>query len=161
MTRALTVIALDCSASMLRGGALAAAKGVARALLIAPGSARTELALIAFSGAQAAACIARASGPRLERALTQLGAGGGTPLRRALLDALVLGRKADQRGATSKRLLLFTDGRTRESTSDLSPLRDAFDVSVIDCERTRVRLGRARTIAHELDARYAHIDSLT
>jgi Mg-chelatase subunit ChlI/Mg-chelatase subunit ChlD len=160
MTRALTVVALDCSASMLRGGALAAAKGVARALLTAPGSARTELALIAFTGAQASACIARASGPRLDRAVAQLGAGGGTPLRRALIDALALGRRADQRGATYKRLLLFTDGRTREPTSDLKPLREAFDVSVIDCERTRVRLGRARAIAHELDARYTHIDQL-
>jgi Mg-chelatase subunit ChlD len=160
MTRALTVLALDCSASMLRGGALAAAKGVARSLLNAPGSARTELALIAFSGAQASACIARASGPRLDRAGDQLGAGGGTPLRRALIDALALGRRADRRGATTKRLVLFTDGRTREPTSDLRPLRDAFEVSVIDCERTRVRLGRARAIAHELDARYAHIDGL-
>lgn len=158
--RALLVLALDCSSSMLRGGALAAAKGIAQALLDAPGSARTELALIAFSGARASACIARASRARFERALADLGAGGGTPLRRALIDALALGRRADLRGAPHKRLLLFTDGRTREPAGDLHALRAAFEVSVIDCERTRVRLGRARAIARELDARYAHVERL-
>jgi Mg-chelatase subunit ChlD len=144
---------------MQRAGALALAKGIALAAG-ASTRARCELALIAFSGAPSATRVVRGSPSRIARALHALGAGGGTPLRRALLDALALGRRADRRGARDKRLWLLTDGRTRQPARDLAPLAAAFDVTVVDCERTRVRLARARRIAAELGARYLHADAV-
>jgi Mg-chelatase subunit ChlD len=159
--RGLLVLAIDCSASMLRGGALGAAKGVARACATHARRSHSELALIAFSGAAGnasrAACVQRSS---FERVLGGLGAGGGTPLRSALLDALAIGRSAARRGVTDRRLLVLTDGRSRERVADLMRMRDTFDLALIDCERARVRLGGARRIARELRARYAHVDAL-
>jgi Mg-chelatase subunit ChlD len=55
-------------------------------------------------------------------------------------------------------LLLFTDGRTRESVEDLAANHPDVEVTVIDCERGALRLGHARRIARALQARYVHVD---
>jgi Mg-chelatase subunit ChlD len=54
--------------------------------------------------------------------------------------------------------MLFTDGRTRERVDDLATRYPWVEITVIDCERGTVRLGRARRIAEALAAHYVHID---
>jgi magnesium chelatase subunit D len=158
---ALVILVLDCSASMLRGGALAAAKAVALALAADAPRARTELALIAFSGSRARRIrMSRTHLTAFERVLTELGAGGGTPIGAALREACTLARQADRRGSSENRLVLMTDGRTREAIDGLPLRRAALNVTLVDCERTRIRLGRAHAIATELGARYVHVDQL-
>jgi magnesium chelatase subunit ChlD-like protein len=96
----------------------------------------------------------------LERALAQLGAGGGTPLRRALLESLALCRQPRYCGnGVEKRLLLLTDGRTREAVGDLRARCRSLEPCVVDCERAALRLGRARGLAAALGAGYVHVDA--
>lgn len=154
----LWLVAIDCSSSMLQSGALGVAKGVAQALALAAGRARAQVALISFSGEQARTELG--AGPStLERAISGLGGGGGTPLRRALLAALALGQRPAYRdAAVDKRLFLLSDGRNREDIRDLHERCRELTPIVIDCERSTLRLGRARGLAAALGAGYVHVD---
>jgi Mg-chelatase subunit ChlD len=55
---------------------------------------------------------------------------------------------------------VFTDGRTRERVDDLAAYTSHVHLSLIDCERGILRLGRARRIAAALQADYVHIDRI-
>jgi len=155
----LWIIALDCSSSMLQNGALALAKGVARALAERAIGQRAHVALVAFAGQSVQVQIGSRG---LERAIAGLGGGGGTPLRSALLAALALCRRPGYCGAqVQKRLLLLTDGRTPETVSDLRAACSALEPSLIDCERGPVRLGRARALAEQLGAHHVSVDQIT
>jgi magnesium chelatase subunit D len=153
--RALWVLALDCSASMLRHGALAHAKGIARAFAAQAHRAGAQLAVISF-GANRATVASSVRDHRTTRdhALDALPAGGNTPLRAALQEAYAL-CKDDGR---HHRIILLTDGRTRDRVDDLACT--PVDVTVIDCERSAVRLARARTLSRSIQAQYLHVDSL-
>jgi magnesium chelatase subunit D len=156
----LWILAVDCSASMLRGGALAAAKGALASLEAAARRAGARISLLSFSGTAAHTQLTASPGqPVVGEAVARLGAGGGTPLREALREAHALCRRADRRSQhLHKRLILLTDGRTRESVIDLVDARLELAHYVIDCERTAVRLGRARALAAALGAQYFHVD---
>lgn len=155
----LWIVAIDCSASMLRAGALGRAKAVASALQARAARVGARLTLISFRGSGAR--TERGSMDRfapLEQAIASLGAGGGTPLRDAVREAYT---HVERSGATAKRLVLLTDGRSREPVHDLARGRTALDVVVIDCERGPVRLGRADALAAALGGRCVHVDALT
>jgi magnesium chelatase subunit D len=156
----LWLIALDCSSSMLRSGALGVAKGVAAALSAQAATAGARTALISFAGASAQARLdTRAS--TLAVAIDELGGGGGTPLRSALKAALGLClRPAFRSAGTEKRLWILSDGRTRETVGDLRGSLRELAPLVVDCERGPVRLGRAQQLALTLGAGYAHLDAL-
>jgi magnesium chelatase subunit D len=155
----LWILALDCSASMLRGGALSAAKGVANALEFAARRAGARLALISFSGPSARTELTANPGqPAVAATIARLGAGGGTPLREALREAHELYRHAVLRSpALEARLVLLTDGKSREPVD--GPGDERLSSFVIDCERGTVRLGRARSLASTLRATYLHVDA--
>ena len=159
----LWIVALDCSASMLRGRALATAKGLAHALEARAIAAGAHLALISFRGDEARIELTSRPGRDAYAAsVDRLTSGGGTPLSRALAAAYRLA--ADRRwqaAQVAKHLLLLTDGRTRELGPDALGKPNGLQLTVVDCERTGLRLGRASKIAHELQARYVHIDHLT
>jgi magnesium chelatase subunit ChlD-like protein len=156
----LWLIVLDCSSSMLRSGGLALAKGVAGAVTEQARSAGARVALISFAGSTAQARLAqRADG--ITRAISELGGGGGTPLRSALQQALAVCRSPLHRPHTVvKRLVLLTDGRTRESVLDLRAGCRGLSLRVVDCERGPLRLGLARKLAAGLGAEYLHVDEL-
>lgn len=158
----LWMVAVDCSSSMLRSGGLAVAKGLAHALAEAGASASAHVALISFSGDRAhTLLISRARRGGLERPIATLCAGGGTPLRRALSEALAVCQRPAYRGEhVQRRLLVLTDGRTREDVTDLARSLTGLDLVIIDCERSAVRWGRSRRLAAALSGRYAHVDSL-
>ena len=156
----LWVIALDCSSSMLRGGALSLAKGLAQALERAASQVGAQAALISFRGPAARTeATSQAGKATFSRAISLLGGGGGTPLAEALAEVARLSRRPTFRARSiPKRLFLLTDGRTRET---VRPLAAELDVWVMDCERAPVRLGRARQLAAALHGRYLHADDLT
>jgi magnesium chelatase subunit D len=157
----LWIIALDGSSSMLRGGALSLAKGLASALEQRAVSAGAHVALIAFRGASARTEASPNAGrASFTRAITLLGGGGGTPLRAALCEAMRLCERPTFRARTiPKRLFLLTDGRIQEPVTDLTLSK--LELCVIDCERSTVRLGRALPLARALAGSYLHADDLT
>jgi Mg-chelatase subunit ChlI/Mg-chelatase subunit ChlD len=158
---ALWVIAVDCSASMLRSGALGRAKGIALELLRqAPrASARVELVAFGGSGVAVAASASRGSG-RVDAAITSLGAGGGTPLAHAVRRALELcATRALEAASAGQRVFLLTDGRVN-LTAALPRVPANIEVVVVDLELGPVRMGRAPAIASALSALYVHADAL-
>jgi magnesium chelatase subunit ChlD-like protein len=160
----LWIVAIDCSSSMLRKGSLSAAKGVALGLQKNARRAGARIALITFRGPSAKLELTVDPGrvPSFGEAVSRLGGGGGTPLRCAIAEALALAvRPAFRSPDVAKRLVLLTDGRTRESFDDFALARHDLELLILDCERGPVRLGRARTIAMSLGARYAHVDSMS
>jgi magnesium chelatase subunit ChlD-like protein len=167
----LWILAIDCSASMLRGGALAAAKGVAHALEAAAVRSGAHVALISFRGPSARLEVTSSAGRfALARAISELAAGGGTPLRTALHEARELCQQRRFRSAAvAKTLVLLTDGRTRERLDDWGMpgtslsrrmARAKPELLIVDCERSKLRLGRCALLAAALGGRCVHVNSL-
>jgi magnesium chelatase subunit D len=155
----LLVIALDCSSSMLRSGALARAKALVQACERAALRSGTRVALVAFRGNEAELVLdAGESRPTRKRAIEQLAGGGGTPLRSAMQQAFALCRSrrfaSDRIG---KRILLVTDGRTRETLTGM--VRDPdWSLAVVDCERGPARIGGSQRLASSLGAALLVLD---
>ncbi len=154
----LNCVLLDTSASTLSGEALAHARaavlGIARAAYLA----REQLAILAFGNDRVEWLLSPRRAPKDCHAyLGGLPAGGGTPLRRALLegrDRIV--RLARRQPGLRTRTLLLTDGRSRDRLSDI---RWPAQLCVLDTERSRVPLGRAQTLARQLGGRYLALDA--
>jgi magnesium chelatase subunit D len=160
--RELLIVLVDCSSSMVRSGGLAAAKGVARALELAARSTGAHVALISFRGDTAELALGRSAGSNLETVIAELGGGGGTPLRKALsLAGAVCRRTRFSGSALVRRLVLLSDGRSRESLAGALHQKPDLERIVIDCERGRLRLGRAHALATAIGARWLHVDSLS
>jgi magnesium chelatase subunit ChlD-like protein len=157
----LWIVAIDCSSSMLQSGALAAAKGTAQALVEAAARARSRLALLSFSGQLVRTeALAEARAGSFDQRIGALGGGGGTPLAGAVREAIQLCRRASFRAPhVHKRLLLLTDGRTRENLDLLRQRAAELEVFVLDCETGPLRLGRARGLATALGGSYLHVGS--
>lgn len=145
---------LDCSASMATHGSLARAKGVLLELLDQAYRGRDKIALVCFGGRQAELRLS----PRKAEAwnddwVAPIRGGGGTPLRAAVaLADEVLGAHA---GHAQGWIWLLTDGRSREVVPRPSHAGQAW---VIDFEQGRVKLHRARALASDWQAQYAHAE---
>ncbi|PLC07278.1 von willebrand factor type a [Variovorax sp. RO1] len=140
---------LDCSASMRHDGQLARAKGQLLALMQEAYQRRDHVALLCFAGD----VVELRLPPRRASAwnddwVAPIAAGGGTPLALGVQRAQQLLTKHETR---QRWLWLLTDGRSNES-----PARPAAaDVAcVMDFERARTPLHRARQLAAQWDARY-------
>jgi len=151
----LWVLMLDCSTSMLRSGALAYAKGVAHAFDRRAARIGAHVAVVAFRGDFAETRVAsRAGRAVLQREISDAGAGGGTPLHAAFLEARRLSRSSRYKSrGIGKRLVLLTDGRSREPITNLAH-RDGLELLVVDCERGPILLGGAQKIATALGGTY-------
>jgi magnesium chelatase subunit ChlD-like protein len=152
-------VIVDASASTRRHQALSDAKGLLAQLFDDAYRQRARLALLTASGAapkwQVQGLKASAS---LRDWLDALGAGGGTPLFAALDEATQwLALRQKRFPAEQQRVLLLTDGRLKNT-----PMQVALNCPalLVDIERGPIRLGRAKTLAHELNADYRHIDML-
>ncbi len=158
----LWILAIDCSTSMLRGGALSDAKGTAQAIEQHALRAGAQVALLSFRGSNAVTTFVSSAGRRTwAEAVSRLDVGGGTPLREALREVGALCKRAKFRArSVAKQLVLLTDGRSRETVTDLALERPELEVLVIDCERGNVRFNRARPLATELRGQYLHVDQL-
>ncbi|WP_347930021.1 VWA domain-containing protein [Pseudomonas helvetica] len=155
----LWLVIVDASASTRRHQALSDAKGLLAQLFDDAYRQRARLALLTASGAapkwQVQGLKASAS---LRDWLDALGAGGGTPLFAALDEATKwLALRQKRFPAEQQRVLLLTDGRLKNT-----PMQVALNCPalLVDIERGPIRLGRAKVLAHELNADYRHIDTL-
>ncbi len=141
------IVLLDCSASMLRGNALARTQGAVQELLRQAYLMRREVAVLRFSGDGVDTLHPLGRPPKQAAKLVEVVRGGGsTPLRAGLLAAnriaAQLGRRRD-----SAMLWLFTDGRV--STSDLPA--SVCPVTVVDTDTGRG--GQANRLAQTLGGR--------
>ena len=154
-----TLVLLDTSGSQASRGALADAKGAVAELCYQAYLQRQPLELIGFSSGNVVTLQAARKPPRdIVPMLDKIGAGGGTPLRKALLHAGTrLKQIARQNPSAERRLILFTDARSRD---DFGGIDIDADISVIDTEQTAVRIGKAMQLARTLHASYRHIQSL-
>jgi magnesium chelatase subunit ChlD-like protein len=120
------------------------------------------VALISFRGPSARTEVTSSAGRAiLAQTIRELGGGGGTPLREALDEAFALSQRRRWRPASiAKQLVLLTDGRTREAVDAQIAVPAGLELTVVDCERTSLRLARSRGLAAALSARYLHVDEL-
>jgi magnesium chelatase subunit ChlD-like protein len=155
----LWLVIVDASASTRRHQALSDAKGLLAQLFDDAYRARARLALLTASGhlpKWQVQGLKASSG--LRSWLDALGAGGGTPLLAALDEAAQwLAFRRKRFPAEQQRVLLLTDGRLKDW-----PALPIFNCPslLVDVERGPIRLGRAKTLANELQADYRHIDDL-
>lgn len=154
----LNCVLLDTSASVLGREALAHARaavlGIARAAYLA----REQLAILAFGNDRVEWLLSPRRAPKdCDAQLAKLPAGGGTPLRRALLAGRDrIDRLARRHPGLYTRTLLLTDGRSRDRVDDISW---PSEICVLDTERARVPLRRARGLARQLGGRYLPLDA--
>ncbi|SDN01825.1 magnesium chelatase subunit ChlD-like protein [Pseudomonas azotoformans] len=155
----LWLVIVDASASTRRHRALTDAKGLLAQLFDDAYRQRARMALLTASGQVPKWQVQGLKAAKgLAGWLEQLGAGGGTPLLAALVEAgnwLALRRK--RYPAEQQRLLVITDGRLKE-VNGLPQLE--CPGLLVDIERGPIRLGRAQQLAAGLQLEYRHIDQL-
>lgn len=153
----LWLVIVDASASTRRHRALTDAKGLLAQLFDDAYRQRARMALLTASGHSPKWQVQGLKAAKgLADWLDQLGAGGGTPLLAALIEAgawLTLRRK--RYPAEQQRLLVITDGRLKDIAG--LPLLECPGL-LVDIERGPIRLGRARELAVGLQLDYRHID---
>ncbi|MDN3519540.1 AAA family ATPase [Aquisalimonas lutea] len=149
----LNCVLLDTSGSTLDNRALAEAEAVVLGIAERAYHAREQLAILAFGNDGHRWLLTPRRAPKdCTPYLTGLPAGGGTPLRGALLAARDrLARLRRQEPQLSGRFYLLTDGLSRQAVADIE--LDA-PLWVVDTERARVPLGRCREIARALGGQY-------
>ena len=149
---------LDTSGSTLANNLLSQAKSAVLGIAGQAYLAREQLAIISFGNQKTETLLPCVRAPKdLRQFLDTIPAGGGTPLREALLKAshyiqALLKKSPDLSLAT----YLLTDGRTTQSLDDIQLQGDC---TVIDLENSAVKRGKARELALSLNARYVALPS--
>lgn len=153
----LNCVLLDTSASTLDHRALAEAQAVILGLAERAYRARERMAILVFGNERIEWLLPPRRAPRdCARYLNELPAGGGTPLRSALLSARDrLARLRRQEPGLRSRIYLLTDGLSRDAVADIDLDAPAW---IIDTERARVPLGRCRALARQLGADYLPLE---
>lgn len=147
----LNCVLLDTSASTLGRQAQASARAAVGGLAASAYRARERFALLTFGNDRLDWLINPGRAPRhCDQVLNDLPAGGGTPLRRALLAVRgALETAMRRQPGLAARTLILTDGRTSDAVADLQL---PGSVVVLDMERARVPLGAAGRLAAALGA---------
>ncbi|WP_106476983.1 ATP-binding protein [Phytohalomonas tamaricis] len=155
----LNLVLLDTSASTLGRHAFGAAKGVVLGIARQAYLARQQLAILTFGRQRVQWLMTPRRAPKqCASLLDSLEAGGGTPLRQALLSTRrLLERRVKQAPDGVSRTFLLTDGRCRDEIDDLAWSTPLW---VIDTEQGKVRLGRGRELARRLNGHYLPLDDL-
>ncbi|MFT5116806.1 MAG: magnesium chelatase subunit D [Kiritimatiellia bacterium] len=149
----LHLVLLDTSASTLQNKLLADAKAAVLSIAEQAYLNREQLTILGFGNQQVKTLLPQTKAPKALRSwLDSVTAGGGTPLREVLDQALHLQQKYYQQSSeASIRTYLITDGRTTQTVEDKSLFGD---VVVIDTEQSSVKRGKGRSIAQALCADY-------
>lgn len=150
----LNIILLDTSASTLAQNSLSNAKASIKQLAEAAYLKRQAICLMTFGNERIEIILHPQRAPKnIQPLLESIGACGGTPLRKALIQVSEFIRKQNYAFEHCK-LYLFTDGRSRESISTLSI---DCDIMLVDTENSAVKLGLGKKLADSLNAQYVHL----
>ncbi|MCK5896972.1 MAG: VWA domain-containing protein [Cocleimonas sp.] len=154
----LNIIALDTSGSTIAGEQLSDAKAAVLSLCEHFYQKRQRITLLCFGNQRCDWLVVNSSVPaNIKGILAEIQAGGGTPLRQALLavDRYITKRK--QANSNEKqRLFLLTDGRSRHDINDIH-FDKMLDITVLDSEKSSVRLNKAHDLAQRLNAKYSRL----
>jgi magnesium chelatase subunit D len=86
--------------------------------------------------------------------ISAIQAGGGTPLRQALLEIQgYINKRKQTNGEERQTLFIITDGRSRDKLDDIK-LDKATQIYVLDSENTSIKLNKAQQLAWQLNAHY-------
>jgi magnesium chelatase subunit D len=163
----LVLFCVDASGSMAARRRMEQVKAAILSLLLDAYQRRDKVGLVTFRGASADLALPPTHSIDIAAArLTDLPAGGRTPLAEGLLEAarvLELERVRDPRRRAL--LVVVTDGRATSGADAVRRSREAagllararVDSLVIDCESGGLRLGLASELAEHLDARHVPI----
>lgn len=149
----LHLMLLDTSSSTLTGQLFSQAKGVILSVSKAAYIKREQMAIIGFGNDTLENILPRVRAPKqIQAQLDNIQAGGGTPMREALLNAQqYIAKLQKQLPSLSVRTYIITDGRTRKNVDDIKLLGETL---VLDIEDSVVKRGRGESIAQSLGAHY-------
>lgn len=147
------LVLLDTSASTLDNHAFAKAKGLILQLAEKAYLARDQFALLSFGRGEVETLVSLRRAPKtIEDFLGTIKAGGGTPLKEALLNAAKLQQQQCRKHETVNfKNYIITDGRISDFNFQSRLLGD---VVVVDIEQSQVKRGKAKQLAQCLDAQY-------
>lgn len=161
----LNLILIDSSASTGNQHALGKSKGLVAGIAYQSYLDRQELAIIDFGNGEVRTRLHPQRAPKnIEPILSSITLGGGTPLRKALLQANELLQKVSTRNPNKLMCLyILTDGRTSDDVSGLSSIQSKTNahITVVDTEQHAIRLSKCRQLAAQLNGDYVHIEDLT
>jgi len=154
------MILLDTSASSLNQQALNLTKGVIIGLGESIYSARQRLSLIQFGNNQVNTVCHHTRPPKnIQQKIDAITAGGGTPLRSALLHAQKQLKDIRKRHPNEwQSLYIFTDGRSQEPYTDINFASDTL--VFIDTELNPISLARSQTMAQFFNAEYVRLTDI-
>lgn len=150
------LVLLDTSASTLRGGLLAKAKGLVLGIARQAYLARQQLAVYSF-GNQHMQCLRRLGrAPKTLRIqLDKVECGGGTPLRLGVAKLAKLSKEIHRRNPGGQTLgYIISDGRSADWIADLELAGRVF---WIDTESSSVKRGKGVQLAQSIQADYCSL----
>ena len=149
----LDLLVLDTSASTLSGQGLGYAQGAIQNFSKNSYINRRHLGIVTFGNDEVKTLLFPQRAPKdISPLLQRIAPGGGTPIFQALNYVEKLLLKNNHKSPNSQ-IYLITDGRLEGEISD-HPLLRALPITIIDIESSRVKLGLAKKLANNLDARY-------
>lgn len=154
----LHLILLDTSASTLKQGGFAKAKGVILDIANRAYLAREQISVLGFGQDNVSSILSKVRAPKeIVNLIDDLEAGGGTPFRVAIQNA---SRLLDKEHIRQPDLVCYTyiltDGRTQADVSDISL---QGHVVLIDIENAPIKRGRGVSLAEQLSAQYIAVDA--
>ena len=147
------LVLLDTSASTLRNNRFAAAKAAIMNIAEKAYLEREQLGILGFGNQQVQTLLPRKRAPKaLRRLLDNIEAGGGTPMRQVIEQAMRYQQqlRISQPGLRLRNYLI-TDGK---SSASLAGLQLDGDTLLIDIESSRIKRGRGSEFANALGASY-------
>ena len=154
----LNIIALDTSGSTLASEQLSDAKAAVQSLCETFYQQRQRIALLCFGNQRTDWVINDSKAPfNINKILSAIQAGGGTPLRQALLEIRhYIGKRRQAQPAEKQKLFIISDGRSRDKLDDIR-LDSTVEVFVLDSEKAAVKLNKARDLAMHLEGDYIQL----
>ncbi|MCK5813546.1 MAG: VWA domain-containing protein [Cocleimonas sp.] len=154
----LNIIALDTSGSTLVSEQLSDAKAVVHSLCDYFYQQRQRIALLCFGNQRYQWLITDSKTPAsIDTVLKAIQAGGGTPLREALLEINRYSvKRTELKPMDKQKLFLISDGRSRDKLDDIV-LAKNLEVHVLDSENSDIRLNKAQVLATHLMANYVSL----
>jgi magnesium chelatase subunit D len=156
----LKLVLLDTSASTLAGHGLSQAKGVIKELSRQAYLKRQQICILTFGNNQVSTLIQTQRAPKnIQSKLDLIKAGGGTPISQVLDHAqhLLLSQRHQHLDCS---IYLITDGRLEQSIHSHA-LFSKHQVTIVDIESSRIKLGLGKQLADAISAHYLLLSSLT